>query len=154
MFTETLKRCREEKLRNCTPVSSLSIEVDNTMSSKPHANPPPSFAPIDPKVWRHQLNVLAWVRIGLGALAGFLAAATGFTNSTSPPPGDFAYYGVYVAAIVYAASYYIARQFVLTNLDPKNKNKLITQGLFPFIIIFLFTWIVFNTLIYATGIQI
>lgn len=125
------------------------------MSSKPHANPPPSsYTPIDPKVWRHQLNILSWIRIGLGAVAGFLAAALGFTNYTSPLTSDYPYYGLYVAVIVYVVSYYVGRQFVLTNVDPKNKNKLITQGMFPYIIIFLFTWIVFNTLIYVTGLFI
>lgn len=124
------------------------------MSSKPSSNPASPVPPIDPKMWRHQLNVLSWIRIGLGVLAGFLASALGFVTIGTTLTSEKPYYGLYVAAIIYIASYYIARQFILTNIDPKNKNKLFTQGLFSYVMMFLFVWIVFNTLINVIGLTI
>ncbi|MHB8566579.1 MAG: hypothetical protein ACYC7D_07685 [Nitrososphaerales archaeon] len=124
------------------------------MSSKPSADPSSSSPPVDPKVWRQKLNFLSWIRVGLGAIAGFLAGALGFVTIGTKLTSEYPYYGLYVAAIVYIASYYLARQFILTNLDPKNKNKLITQGLFSYVMIFLFVWIIFNTLVNITGLSI
>jgi len=105
---------------------------------------------MDPKVYRHRLAILAWGRVGLGALAGLLSGYLGFL-STPPNLNENAYYGAYLAILVYFLSYYWAKYSVLKGIDPKNKNKLITQGIGTFIMIFLFTWILYNTGVYMYG---
>ncbi len=105
---------------------------------------------MDPKVYRHKLTILAWGRVGLGAIAGVLSGFLGFI-STPPSLNENAYYGAYLAILVYFLSYYWAKYGILKGIDPKNKNKLITQGIGTFIMIFLFTWIVYNTGVYMYG---
>ena len=99
---------------------------------------------MDQKDYRHRLAVLAWARVGLGAIAGLLSGALGFLSN----PGvvnQNAYYGAYIAVLIYFVSYYWAKYSVLKGIDPKNKNKLITQGIGTYIMVFLFTWILYNT---------
>jgi hypothetical protein len=102
---------------------------------------------MDPKVYKHRLAILAWGRMGLGVIAGVLSGSMGFISS---PIGlnENAYYGAYLGVLFYFLSYYWAKYSVLKGIDPKNKNKLITQGIGTFIMIFLFTWIVYNTGVY------
>ena len=104
----------------------------------------PKGPTMDQKVYRHKLAVLAWGRVGLGAIAGFVSGMLGFVSQ----PGvlnENAYYGAYLAILVYVLSYYWAKYSVLKGIDPKYKNKLITQGIGTYVMVFLFTWIVYNT---------
>ena len=105
---------------------------------------------MDLNVYRRKLGILAWGRVGLGVIAGLLSGFLGFISSNYPTPtlNDNAYYGAYLAILVYFLSYYWAKYGVLKGIDPKNKNKLITQGIGTYIMVFLFTWIVYNTGIY------
>jgi hypothetical protein len=101
---------------------------------------------MDPKLYRHKLNIMAWLRVGLGGLSGFIAGMLGFlTIDPTAPFNPNNYAGAYVAVIIYVASYYLAKYNVLKGIDPKNKNKLITQGIGSFIMMFLFVWILYNT---------
>ncbi|HKW04129.1 MAG TPA: hypothetical protein VJN71_02405, partial [Nitrososphaerales archaeon] len=94
------------------------------------------------------LRLLAWMRVGLGALAGVAAGMIGFV-STSPPNVDpNAYYGFYVAFLVYIASYYIARYPFGLGIMQKDRTKMITQGIGSYIMMFLFFWIIYNTALY------
>ena len=105
---------------------------------------PPKTPSMDPKIYRHKLAILAWGRAGLGAIAGVLS---GFLNFTSHPGAlnQNAYYGAYLAILIYILTYYWAKYGLLNGIDPKNKNKLITQGIGTFVMVFLFTWVVYNT---------
>jgi len=102
---------------------------------------------MDPKVYKHKLAILAWGRMGLAVIAGLLSGLLGLTSSS----GENAYYGAYIAVLMYFLSYYWAKYSVLKGIDPKNKNKLITQGIGTFIMIFLFTWVVYNTGVFMYG---
>ena len=120
------------------------------MSSKRPEGSAPKTPTMDPKLYRHKLAVLAWGRAGLGAIAGFSSGLLGFTSSPTVLNQN-AYYGAYLAILVYVLSYYWAKYNVLKGIDPKNKNKLITQGIGTFVMVFLFTWIVYNTGVYLYG---
>lgn len=101
--------------------------------------------PTDPKIWRQKLGQLAWIRVGLGALSGLLSGLLGFVTIGLTTANPNAYYGFYVAFFVYVLSYYLAKYVLIKQVDPKNKNKLITQGIGSYIMMFIFVWILFNT---------
>jgi hypothetical protein len=82
------------------------------------------------------------LRIGLGAIGGFLAK-TIFTPSLAQV--DYVD-GALLGFIVYFASYYIARFAWYRNLGKENLSKLYTTGVGGFIMIFLFTWMLCFTL--------
>jgi len=60
-----------------------------------------------------------------------------------------AYYGIYVAILIYFVSYYFAKYTILKGIAPKDKNRLLTQGVGTYIMMFIFTWILFNTYNYC-----
>ncbi len=118
-------------------LSSGPSPSDNVGSTAP---------PIDPKLRRRMLARLAWMRAGLGALAGALAGFLNFLSLDVTNPNSNAYYGAYIALFVYIISYYLAKNVLGMNLPPSDKNKLITQGIGSYIMLFLFVWIVYNSL--------
>jgi len=114
---------------------------------------PPAIPPLDPSIQRQRLGWLAWFRVGFGALAGFVAGAIGLVTPATITSGfsanQNAYYGFYIAIIVFLASYYFAKYTILKGIAPKDKNRLITQGIGSFIMMFIFTWILINTAHYC-----
>lgn len=116
------------------------------MSSRPPDKPVPKIGPIiDPSLQRHKLSLLAWYRVGLGAISGVVA---GLLNLVTLVPGEInpnAYYGIYIGILVYIGSYYLAKYILLQGINPKDKNKLVTQGIGSFTIMFIFCWILFST---------
>jgi hypothetical protein len=125
------------------------------LNSRPTKNSGvPAIPPLDPSVQRQRLGWLAWFRVGFGALAGIIAGVAGFVTPVSVTAGlttanPNAYYGFYVAIIVFLASYYFAKYSILKGIAPKDKNRLFTQGIGSFIIMFVFSWILFNTAHYC-----
>jgi len=61
-----------------------------------------------------------------------------------------AYNGLFVAFFLYFFTYYYARSILLKGIAAKDKNRLITQGIGSYIMMFIFTWIVFNTFHFCT----
>jgi hypothetical protein len=112
--------------------------------------PPSAEPPIDRAFIRHQLGILAWIRVGLGALSGFLAGFLPFGN-----PGVLystnSYADIYFAVFIYIASYYLAKYGLRIRLPYKDRNKLITQGIGGFIMIFLFIWILYSTFCFSVS---
>jgi hypothetical protein len=135
------------------------------LSKKPHKNDEPDDdpkdvstlqpQPLDPKLLRYKLQMLAWIRVGLGILSGVLAATLGsyyIVESTGKVAFDpNSYVGLYVPVFIYIASYYLGKYGLGIVLPQKDKNKLITQGIGGFIMMFLFFWILYNTLCYSSG---
>jgi hypothetical protein len=64
----------------------------------------------------------------------------GFTSSSS-----YSFLGIFVAMLIYAISYLIAKNFMNIKLGEKESRKLITTGIGTFIMLFLFFWILLNT---------
>ena len=124
------------------------------MSKNPKDNDPSlpiSELPADPSVLRRKLQLLAWTRVGLGALAGLLAGILPFATPSATTFNSNSYADVYIAVFVYVASYYFAKYSMKIPLPYKDRNKLITQGIGGFIMLFLFTWILYNTLCATSG---
>lgn len=104
---------------------------------------------MDPARQRSRLALLAWLRVGFGALSGLIAGVLQFVTTTPETVNSNAYYGIYIAVIVYIASYYLARNVLVKGIATKDRNKLFTQGIGSFIMMFLFVWIMYNTYNYC-----
>ena len=81
-----------------------------------------------------------WLRaffgISTGLILGILSVRTDFNGSI----------GVFFAFLMYMVSYYIVRIKFAPELPVKDSRKIITTGLGSFVMLFLFTWILINTL--------
>ncbi len=126
--------------------------------AKSSRNPPapPTVPPMDPSLQRRMLGRLYWIRVGFAALGGFVSGVVGLvtptvssTNLWNDLKGNVAnpnaYYGAYIAIFIFLITYYMAKYSILKGINPKDKNRLITQGIGSFIMMFIFSWIVFNT---------
>lgn len=109
--------------------------------------------PLDPKLLRYKLQMLAWIRVGLGIASGLLSGMLGTYYSVGQTItfNPNSYTGLYVAFFVYVGSYYLGKYGLGIVLPQKDKNKLITQGIGGFIMMFLFFWILYNTYCFSTG---
>ncbi|NWG09652.1 MAG: hypothetical protein HXX80_05025 [Nitrososphaerales archaeon] len=87
----------------------------------------------------NQVDKLFWTRVLLGIASGLLS---GIIASL----GGEIYGGLSIVLIVYAISYLTARYVVRMNLPQQEFRKIFTTGLSSFVALWLFTWIVYNTL--------
>jgi len=128
------------------------------LSRRPSNNPIPAVPPIDAATQRQKLGMLAWIRVGLGALSGLISGVLGFITpsgvSSEIVLNPNAYYGLYVAVFVYIASFYLAKYYIVKGIAQKDKNKLLTQGIGGYFMMFLFVWILFNTLSYCLAFRL
>lgn len=113
----------------------------------PGLPPVKSEPPVDRNFLRHRLQILAWIRVGLGALAGFVAGYLPFAPYGIFNPNNYA--DIYLAVFIYIGSYYLAKYGLRIPLPYKDRNKLITQGIGGFIMMFLFFWILYTTYCYS-----
>jgi len=113
---------------------------------------------MDPSLQRRMLGRLYWIRLGFAALGGFISGLVGLVtplSSTGDPniwtnlkdniANPNAYYGAYIAIIIFLFTYYLARYSILKGINPKAKNRLFTQGIGSYVMMFIFSWILFNT---------
>jgi hypothetical protein len=115
---------------------------------------------MDPSLQRVMLGRLYWIRVGFAALGGFISGMIGLVTPTSGSnvwtqlkdnvANPNAYYGAYIAIIIFFLTYYLAKYTILKGIAPKDKNRLITQGIGSYIMMFIFTWILFNTYHFCT----
>jgi hypothetical protein len=80
---------------------------------------------------------LYWSRLGLAALAGFLAEVIVGTDYAS---------GISLGILFYLISYYGARFTWYKGLPREGQGKIYTTGIGGYLLVFLFTWILFFTL--------
>jgi hypothetical protein len=86
------------------------------------------------------IDKVFWIRAIMGIFTGLalsiMTLSIGFSGSD----------GFLFAFFMYILSYYIIRSNKSIKIPPKESRKLITTGLGSFILLFLFTWILINTL--------
>ncbi len=122
--------------------SDNSPNVDDQTKDAPPESPPPME--VDESRVRRGLDKVFWIRIGLGILAGILAAEIGDPMNTS---GRIAI-GFAIMIVLFIVSYGVSRTLRLPLL-PTDKKKLLTTGYGSYFLMFIFTWILANTLIHA-----
>ena len=88
-------------------------------------------------------EIVFWVRVVLGVLTGTSAGLLGFVS-----PNPQAYLGIFIAIAMYILSVVFART-IARNVPQTERKKLFTAGLGGYIMLFLFSWILYNTLILA-----
>ncbi|MCP8323883.1 MAG: hypothetical protein L6N96_06890 [Candidatus Methylarchaceae archaeon HK02M2] len=93
------------------------------------------------------IDQLFWTRAFLGMATGFLSGIMGFL-------GNEAYKGLLLAIIAYIISYFMAKYVIKLNLSKKESHKILTTGIGSFIALWLFTWIVYNTLIVSSSMSL
>jgi hypothetical protein len=152
LHNEKKSNLRRLLLRNSFSVARNFV-VELILSSKPGppGSPPPVVQPVDQNFIRKRLQLLAWIRVGLGAASGAISGIFGFTGTNPPNVDPNTYYGIYIAIFVYIASYYLAKYPMGLGIMQKDRTKMVTQGIGSFIMVFLFTWILYNTLLFIFG---
>ncbi len=101
-------------------------------------------APTDESRIKKGLDKVFWIRVGLGILAGALSAEMG---STMVHYRDKGFTAVGIAIILFIISYAIAKTLRVP-LPSSDKRKLVMTGIGSYFLMFLFTWILVNTLIH------
>ena len=89
------------------------------------------------------LDKLFWLRVGMGVLAGSLSAIIGNDQVESTR----VVLGFGIMIILFAGSYVIAKSMRIP-IPMSDKKKLITTGYGSYFLMFIFCWILVNTLIH------
>ena len=84
------------------------------------------------------ITQIFWFRVIMGVTVGIVSGIFGFVSDSSAN-------GILLAAVVYIPTYYYARYLLPDLVGTKQYYKLLTTGLWNYIMIFLFTWILYNT---------
>jgi hypothetical protein len=92
---------------------------------------------------KNPIGTLFWIRIGLGVLAGIISAVVGGPIDVNSRP----YMGFGIMIILFIVSYVIAKGMRIP-LPASDKKKLITTGIGSYFFIFIFSWILVNTLMH------
>lgn len=121
---------------------------DEPNKPEPSENPTADTPPVEPPVIddeakiKRGLNMVFWLRVGLGILAGAISAILGNPMDVSQriPVG----FGIMI--VMFIVSYVIAKGFRVPLL-PADKKKLATTGYGSYFLMFIFSWILINTVI-------
>ncbi|MDE1728640.1 hypothetical protein [Candidatus Nitrosotalea okcheonensis] len=103
---------------------------------------PPSIT--DESRRKSGLDKLFWLRVGLGVLAGSLSALIGSSQSIE---SSRMVLGFGIMIILFIVSYVLAKSMKIP-IIPSDKKKLITTGYGSYFLMFIFCWILVNTLIH------
>lgn len=122
---------------------------DEDKKPAPEDSPAKDMPPEEPKVLendevriRRGLDRVFWLRVGMGILAGATAAMLGISMDTTQRM--VLGFGIMIALFI--VSYGIAKSFRVPLL-PTDKKKLATTGYGSYFLMFIFSWILINTVI-------
>jgi len=116
-------------------------DVDDNTKDNPVGSPGTSQTE-ESKV-KGGLDKLFWLRVGMGVLAGSLSAIIGNDQVESTR----VVLGFGIMIILFASSYVIAKSMRIP-IPISDKKKLITTGYGSYFLMFIFCWILVNTLIH------
>ena len=117
-------------------------DVDDNTKDNPVGSPPGTGQTEESKV-KGGLDKLFWLRVGMGVLAGSLSAIIGNDQVESTRVA----LGFGIMIILFAGSYIIAKSMRIP-IPISDKKKLITTGYGSYFLMFIFCWILVNTLIH------
>jgi len=98
---------------------------------------------------KNPLDKLFWIRVALGILAGIIAAQVG--NSIDVESRPFVGFGIMI--FLFVVSYGIAKVMQIP-LPPSDRKKLIMTGIGSYFFMFIFSWILVNTLMHPGAIDL
>ena len=116
--------------------------ADNSAKDNPPAQPP--VVEDDEMRVRSGLNKVFWLRVALGIVSGTISAIVG--NPLAITQRMVLGFGIMI--VIFIVSYAIAKGFRVPLL-PSDKRKLVTTGYGSFFLMFIFSWILINTIIHA-----
>ncbi|HKU32276.1 MAG TPA: hypothetical protein VJR22_00335 [Candidatus Nitrosotalea sp.] len=124
---------------------------DNDKKPEPNDNPAKDAPPVEPRPVdtdesriKRGLDKVFWLRVGLGILAGTISAIFGSPLDTN----ERIFVGFGIMIVLFIVSYVIAKAFQVPLL-PSDKRKLATTGYGSYFLMFIFSWILVNTIIHA-----
>ena len=116
-------------------------------SSDPSTKNTPPNDPMAEKTEGQQtkdpLDKLFWIRVGFGVLAGVIAAQIGNSIDVSSRP----FLGLAVMVVLFMITHGIAKAMRIPLL-PIEKKKLVMTGIGSYFFMFIFTWILANTIMH------
>ena len=98
---------------------------------------------------KNPLDKLFWIRVALGVLAGIIAAQIGNSVDVESRP----FVGLGIMIFLFIVSYGIAKAMRIP-LPPSDKKKLIMTGIGSYFFMFIFSWILVNTLMHPGAIDL
>ena len=125
------KKDREKKSDSSDP------NAKNTSPNDPVAEKTEGQQTKDP------LDKLFWIRVGFGVLAGVIAAQIGNSIDVSSRP----FLGLAVMVVLFMITHGIAKAMRIPLL-PTEKKKLVMTGIGSYFFMFIFTWILANTIMH------
>jgi len=111
--------------------------------------PEPSTNQTDTIKTKNPLDKLFWIRVALGILAGTIAAQIGNSIDAESRP----YVGFGIMIFLFVVSYGIAKVMRIP-LPPSDRKKLIMTGIGSYFFMFIFSWILVNTLMHPGAIDL
>ena len=111
------------------------------------ASDPPPETPrteTDESKVRSGLDKVFWLRVGLGIFAGALSAEIGYSYVHT---SSRIIIGLGIMIALFIVSYGIAKALRVP-IPPTDKKKLVTTGIGSYFLMFLFMWILANTIIH------
>ena len=112
----------------------------NTKDTSPEV---PVSNPTEGVKRKNPLDKLFWLRVGMGILAGSLSAELGYSVEEASRP----FLGFGIMIILFIISYAIAKAMRI-QLPASDRKKLIMIGIGSYFFMFIFSWILVNTLIH------
>ena len=111
--------------------------------------PDPSTNQTEAIKTKNPLDKLFWFRVALGLLAGTISAQIG--NLIEMESRPFVGFGIMI--FLFIVSYGIARAMRIP-LPPSDRKKLIMTGIGSYFFMFIFSWILVNTLMHPAAIDL
>ena len=90
------------------------------------------------------LDKVFWIRVCLGILAGVISAEIGFSYTHASTRGII---GLGIVIVLFIVSYGAAKALKIP-IPPTDKKKLVMTGIGSYFLMFLFSWILTNTIIH------
>lgn len=137
-----------ETTKTSTPEEKEEIPGTEPIKSTQPDSPPPSEPPVSQEEKSEKdkkLNTLFWLRVGFAVVAG-IAATFIFDDITHMEEKRWSSIGFMI--IVFAVTIVIAKSMKI-QLPSSDRKKIVTQGIGSYIFIYLFVWVLTNTLVYA-----
>jgi hypothetical protein len=136
-----LVRHPKKKENEKKPDDTKKPDSTDTKDTPPGASGAPATEEV--KI-RSGLDRVFWVRVALGILAGALSAEIGYsyTHASSRIIIGFA-----IMITLFIVSYGIAKALRIP-IPPTDKKKLVMTGIGSYFLMFLFSWILTNTIIH------
>ena len=135
-----------DDFKKASPDEQKDIPETEPVESKAPENSEPNVNQAEKSEKDKKLNKLFWLRVGFAVLAG-TAATFIFNDITDMEEKRWTSIGFMI--IVFIITIVIAKGMKM-QLPSSDRKKIVTQGIGSYIFIYLFTWILTNTIVHGS----